>query len=253
MTTLAANSVRAFVVGARNHLPVIASDILYEGAAVGDNGAGYARPLSGGDKFRGFNVEKVDNSSGSAGDLNAEVITQGRVKLSVSGAVITDVGQPVYATDDDTFVFSPVGGSYIGRVARWVSSGVVEVDFDALGGVDPYGDSPREAITGAKTLDAQDTGKVFFVTATAVVTLPATAVALEGVKLVCMGPYGTVQISVDPVSDDKVQGPDAAGTNDKDHINTLATAQRGDFVVLSNGHADGAVISEQVGTWATEA
>jgi hypothetical protein len=32
------------------------------------------------------------------------------VQLAVTGAVITDVGQPVYATDDDTFVFSPVGG-----------------------------------------------------------------------------------------------------------------------------------------------
>ena len=68
-----------------------------------------------------------------------------------------------------------------------------------------------------------------------------------------MGAYGDVQISIDPAAADKVQGPDLAGTDNKDHINTLATAQRGDRVVFSNGHADGAVVSEQVGTWATEA
>ena len=54
MTTLSANNPMTTVPGSLNHLPVIASDIIYEGAAVGDNGAGYVRPLSGGDAFRGF-------------------------------------------------------------------------------------------------------------------------------------------------------------------------------------------------------
>ena len=35
MTTLAANAPRAFEIGSRNAIPVIASDIIYEGAAVG--------------------------------------------------------------------------------------------------------------------------------------------------------------------------------------------------------------------------
>lgn len=254
MTTLSADSPRTFEVGERNHIGVIASDIIYEGAAVGDNGSGYARPLSGGDKFLGFCKTQADNSSGSAGDINVEVQTKGRIQLSVSGAVITDVGQPVYATDDDTFVFLPTGASFIGFVERFVSSGVVIVSFDVEELVDPYGGGVYESITGAtKTLDAQDTGKTFFVTVDSVITIPATATALEGCTLVCMGAYGTVQISADPQAADKVQGPDAAGTDNKDHINTKATAQRGDLITFSNGHADGPVISKQIGTWATEA
>lgn len=252
MTTLAADTARDYELGAENHIGAIV-DIIYENAAVGDNGAGYARPLVGGDTFLGFATAKVDNSLGSIADKNVEIRTRGRVKLSVSGAVITDVGQPVYATDDNAFVFLPTGASYIGRVVRFVSAGVVIVAFDVEDGVDPYGDTVRETITGAKTLDALDSSKTFFVTATAVVTLPATAIALDGVKLVCMGALGTVQISADPAAADKVQGPDTAGTDNKDHINTLATAQRGDFIKFGHGHADGPLVTEQVGTWATEA
>ncbi len=253
MTTLAADAPRVFEMGDFRDYGVIASDIIYQGAAVGDNGAGYARPLSGGDVFLGFADAKKDNSSGSAGDIDVRVRTRGTIKLSVSGAVITDVGQPVYATDDNAFVFNPVGGTYIGKVIRWVSSGVVMVSFDAVLGVDPYGDSPRETISGAKTLDAQDTAKVFFVDTTAVVTLPATATASEDITLVNVGALGTVQTSVSPNASDKVMGPDIAGTDNKDLINTLATAQRGDFVRLTAGHADGWVVNEIKGTWAEEA
>ena len=48
MTTLAANDVRSYEQGDMNDLPVIASDIIYEGAAVGDNGANAHRPLAAG-------------------------------------------------------------------------------------------------------------------------------------------------------------------------------------------------------------
>lgn len=255
MTTLGANSPRVNVPHATDfdHYPVIAADIVYEGAAVGDNGSGYARPLTAGDRFLGIAELKVDNASGSAGDLNVRVKQKGQVKLSVSGAVITDVGQPVYASDDDTFVFSPVGNSYIGKIARWISAGVVMVALD-VGGADPYGDGPKETLSANKTLDAQDTGKTFFIdTDATTTTLPATAVALEGVKIVNLGADGTVAVNVSPAAADKVQGPDLAGTDNKDLINTKATAKRGDYVVLSNGHADGAVVSELVGIWATEA
>lgn len=236
-----------------NHFPVIGSDTIYNGSAVGlQESTGYARPLVAGDQFRGFANEKVDNASGSAGDLDVEVQKRGVVELSVTGAVITDVDQAVYATDENTFQFSPVGGSFVGFISRWISSGVVEVEFDVDAFEDPYGGGVYEGITGAKTLDIQDAGKTFFVTATAVVTLPATAVAID-VTLVNMGAFGTVQISADPVAADKIMGPDIAGTDNKDLINTLATAQRGDLVTLRGGHADGFFVDRLIGTWATEA
>ncbi len=134
MATLAADSPRTYEQGNRNEFPVIASDIIYEGAAVGDNGSGYARPLQAGDPFRGFTERKVDNSSGSAGDKNVRVIDKGKVKLSISGLAITDVGKDVFASDDNTFTLTQGSNTRIGVVARFVSSGVGIVEFDAQSG-----------------------------------------------------------------------------------------------------------------------
>jgi len=255
MTTLAVDTARVYELGRIAEYPVIASDIIYEGSAVGlVDGTGHARPLNAADRFVGFAEQKLDNSAGVAAAKNVRVIESGTVQLSVSGAVITDVGQPIYATDDNAFAFSPVGGVYIGDVVRFVSSGVVIVAFDAPIQADPYADfGKREALSGAtKLLDAQDTGKLIWVTITSVITLPVTATALAGVTLMCGGPFGTVQISADPNSNDKIMGPDVAGTNNKDFINTLATARRGDYVTLTAGHADGYVVTRLRGTWAEE-
>lgn len=131
MATLAANKKRVFELDGYQDHPAIASDIIFEGSAVGDNGSGYARPLQAGDPFLGFSAGKVDNSAGSAGDKDVTVKYHGLVELSVSGAAITDVGEPVFASDDDTFVLTQGSNSHIGRVVRFVSSGVVIVAFDA--------------------------------------------------------------------------------------------------------------------------
>jgi hypothetical protein len=72
MTTLAANKSRAFEGGDRNEIPVIATDIIYEGAAVGVVPAsGHARPLAAGDRFAGFAEEQADNSAGGAAAIRA--------------------------------------------------------------------------------------------------------------------------------------------------------------------------------------
>lgn len=140
MTTLATDSPRTYVKGDFNDLPMIAADIIYEGAAVGDNASGYARPLAAGDAFRGFAWRKVDNASGSAGDKNIRVVRAGRIKLAVASAAITDNGKAVYASDDNTFVLTESTNSYVGRITRFISTGVVEVAFDADG--PPLADIP---------------------------------------------------------------------------------------------------------------
>lgn len=259
MTTLAADTPRDHVVGDINEIPVIAADIIYEGAAVGVvTASGHARPIAAGDRFAGFAEQRCDNSAGTAAAKNVRVKCRGVIKLSVSGAVITDVGQPVYATDDDTFVFLPTGGVFVGFVHRFVSSGVVEVRYDASEYVDPYSKygAPGEYETksGAYTLDIQDNGKVLFIDTTAVITLPAVATPVD-VTLVNIGAYGTVQVSASPGATDQIHAPDIAGVDNKDHINTLATAQRGDLVQLSSGAGDanGWIVRNQIGTWAQEA
>lgn len=254
MTTLAKNVPRPYELGAIAEYFVIANDIIYEGAAIGIVPAsGHARPLASGDKFGGFCQRMADNTGGLAAAINVRANRSGSIQLSVSGAVITDIGQPVYATDDDTFVFLPTGGSFVGFVRRFVSSGVVIVEYDVDNYCDPYAGKLLETLSAAtKTLDAQDTGKTIFVTVDSVVTLPATATALDGITLVCMGPYGTVQISADPNANDKIMGPDIAGADNKDLVNTKATARRGDFVTLRAGHADGYTVVGIKGTWAQE-
>lgn len=258
MTTLAADSARVKVLGDHNDIPVIASDIIYEGAAVGVvKASGHARPLQATDRFAGFAQEKCDNSAGAAAAKNVRVDKKGTVKLSVSGAVITDINQPVYATDDNTFVFLPTGGVFIGFVRRFVSSGVVEVEFDADLFSDPYAKygapGEYETVSDNLTLDIEDNGKVFFVDTDAkTITLPAVATPVN-CTIVNIGAYGTVAVTVSPAAVDKIHAPDIAGTDDKDHINTKATAQRGDLVQIRTGDANGWIVSNQVGVWAQQA
>src|SRR5262249_40972104 len=133
MTTLAANKPRSLEMGEVNEFPVIAADIIYEGAAVGQvAGTGHSRPLATGDRFSRFAESKAANSAGAAADINVRVIYRGMAELTISGVVITDVGQPVYATDDDTFTMDPTSGVFIGFVHRFVSAGVAVIEFDAL-------------------------------------------------------------------------------------------------------------------------
>ena len=122
MTTLAANALRVYEGDVRieeSALPVIASDIVYEGAAVGVvDGTGHTRPLVGGDRFVGFCYRKADNSAGAAGDINVTVRTRGKVLLAISALAITANDRPaVYASDDDTFTLT-AGGSLVGTVLR---------------------------------------------------------------------------------------------------------------------------------------
>lgn len=133
MTTLAAAKARAYELGTIQQYPVIAADIIYEGAAVGENGSGYARPLQAGDPFLGFAETTVDNSAGSAGDKSVRVRRVGQVQLAVAGAtaVTANDGPLVYASDDDTFTLTASTNSIVGRVSRWVESGVCVVAFDA--------------------------------------------------------------------------------------------------------------------------
>jgi hypothetical protein len=133
MTTLAANKPRAYEIGDHNDLPMVATDIIYEGAAVGDNGAGLARPLVAADPFLGFAVRQADNAAGAASAARVLVKQRGEIVLSVTGvASADDVGQTVYASDDDTFTLTSTSNSSIGKVARWISGTTCVVYFEAV-------------------------------------------------------------------------------------------------------------------------
>ena len=163
MTTLAANKPRRRETGHDNYLnglPMIDDDIIWEGAAVGEkDDTGTFRPLVSGDKFAGFSLGKFDNTIAGhvAGFVSAEVLMEGVIELPVTGVTgITDIGKPVYATDDDAFSLT-VGGSLVGRIIRHVSGTKVLVHFQAF--------YLREAIVvnhDAETVDLA-TDRSFFV------------------------------------------------------------------------------------------
>lgn len=188
MATLAADAKRNFEAEPEpifNDLPVIANDIIYEGAAVGDNASGYARPLAGGDPFLGFAARRADNQTvvGAAGDINVVVRSRGIVTLTVTGAsAVTDRDAPVYATDDDTFTLTGgAGATLIGRVHRWVSSTTCQVFFVATALQHLQGGGASVAKTANYQLLASDHGKFFHTlgaTGEVDFTLPAASAAL---------------------------------------------------------------------------
>ena len=131
MTTLAADKTRIFELGEYNDLPVIQSDIIYENAAVGDNGTNAFRPLAAGDRFAGFAEANVDNSAGATGAKTVRVKSRGRVQLPITSIDSTDLGKSVFASDDDTFTLTQSTNSHIGKAVRFVATGTVIVEFDA--------------------------------------------------------------------------------------------------------------------------
>jgi hypothetical protein len=129
--------------------PLAAGAVVLEGQTIGDNGSGYARALVAGDKFLGFALEPQDNTNGAAGALTVQVRKEGAVQLSIGSLAITDKGKAVYASDDNTFTLTATSNSFVGRVSRFVSSGVGIVRFEpgSLGATTAFTDSTGGSIS----------------------------------------------------------------------------------------------------------
>ena len=110
---------------------VAASKHIYKGALVGLD-SGYARPLEAGDLFAGISYEEKDNSDGDAGDLSVRVYTLGDFDHALSGAAITNIGDAVYASADDTLTFTAEANSYVGICQDVPSSGNIILRLDSL-------------------------------------------------------------------------------------------------------------------------
>jgi hypothetical protein len=132
MATLTSDTARGYELGDREEYPVAATTIIFEGAAVGEDGNGYARPLAAGDAFLGFAEKKADNGAGATGDINVRVKTKGKIKAAIDSLEITANDRPVvFMSDDDTFILAAAGNSPIGCISRWTSTGFGIVEFDA--------------------------------------------------------------------------------------------------------------------------
>ena len=132
MTVLAADKQTEYREGVEISIPVVNADIIYAGALVCVNAAGYALPGAdtAGLIFEGIARECVDNSLGNAGDLNVTVRRRGLFKMLFNTAIsIANVGDNVFIVDDQTVdltanttndIFCGVIAEYIDTTHAWV-------------------------------------------------------------------------------------------------------------------------------------
>ncbi len=115
--------------------PVAAAEHIYKGVFVGvERSTGYVRNLTAGDLFAGIAYEEIDNTAGAAGELSARVYTQGDFVLPVRGVAQALVGGPVFASDNEQTVSSPVpGASYVGVLVTMISAGSGIVRLGPMG------------------------------------------------------------------------------------------------------------------------
>lgn len=200
-----------------------------------------------GDDFIGVSEYAISNAEYGAVRLkNAE----GTFEVTASGAITA--GVDIFAADDGKVSMTP-GGKVIGQAieAATADGDIIEVILQESNL--EWQDRVFEAVSDDKTLDVQDNGKAFYVTADAkTITLPATLTGLD-VIIINGGADAAVAVNISPNANDLIAGPDIAGADNKDLINTKATAIRGDFVHITDRATAGYIVKRMKGTWAQEA
>jgi len=109
--------------------PMLASATIYEGGFVGSSG-GYARALVAGDSFLGIAQKGcVETTAASGGEYCRTRVGVWRQEFALSGVAVTDIGAAVYASDDGTLTLTAGTNSPVGKVVRYVSANLAEVEF----------------------------------------------------------------------------------------------------------------------------
>lgn len=123
----------------------------------------------------------------------------------------------------------------------------------AAGGQISYAAAKAQTKSSSFTAAEADVGQVTSIdTDGVVITLPATVVGMV-FEFVNAGADGAVGFSVSPSALDKIMGCGLTSADNKDLINTKATAKKGDRVVLVADGVNGWYLLEMIGTWAREA
>jgi predicted RecA/RadA family phage recombinase len=116
MTALAANrELDRFVDQELRSLPLAASEVIYKGAYVGKNPAGYFKAFVPGDEFAGIAYEAATATT-TAGAVSCRVFTLGDFVLPLTSVAQKDVGKAVYATDDATLALTGHPDAFVGRI-----------------------------------------------------------------------------------------------------------------------------------------
>ncbi len=260
MSALSANATLAKKTGGLQSFPVADNVHIYKGALVCVNSSGYAQPATDADavKFLGIAYEEADNTvTGHVnGFVDVRVETEGRFLLTAAGMAQTSVGKFAYVTDDATVGLTGTYSIPVGRIVEYVSATQVWVEIKREIG---FLTEPASRFLGMVTKVADytvlvgDSGKTFAIaTDGKKFTLPATQSGLR-FTFVNTGADGNNIITISPDAADAISGGGlGAGVDDKDLINTKATAKKYDYVTLVGDGAAGWIIEELVGVWAKE-
>lgn len=181
-----------------------------------------------GDTITAYKSAVVGGVSGSAkGDRVFLSDTAGRYAATASTTHAQQVGVALTATE---MLVDPQGFAFTARP-----------------------NEKRVTVSSNENLAISDTGIVRQVDFDgAVLTLPATHVG-DVFIIENAGPDGAVQINISPQAADKISGGGITSADNKDLVNTKATARRGDRVVLIADGVDGFVVVSMTGIWVREA
>lgn len=230
------NSPKAFTAGealaAYRRVKLSGSSVVYAGA--GDDSVGVSQAICA-----------------NAGIASIEMLNKpGTQKLTASAAIAA--GNIIYGAASGKVSAVPTGkGIGFALEAATADGDIIECLYT---NIDPeFAGMTFEAISASTlTLDAEDVGKVIYFTADCVVTLPATAINIQPIVLMNGGADASVLITVSPNASDKIMAANVAGVDNKDWLNTKATAKRGDYVMIVADGVAGWVVTKKRGTWAIE-
>lgn len=113
--------------GDRNTTPVAAGVRLFQGAMAWLDYQGRLTNVPG-NVFMGHMAAEADNRNGAAAAISGWTrYGRYRAQVALTGVALTDVGSPVYATDDN--IYALTGDYPVGKVVRYVSANVAVVEF----------------------------------------------------------------------------------------------------------------------------
>lgn len=227
MTALAANLDLQTRDGLEIEVPVMAAEIIYEGApVVVHDSDGYAyspdgttNTLTVGDLYVGICTEKCDNSAGAAGDKKVKVQIKGLVRLPVSGTLSqAKLGDPVFVngtSDDSTLTLTSdltelelVAGIFVMHDTS--SAGFIDISNHSLKRVGWQIADPRATVEGYKNAKLLKFTYSFAVDGGAIgaITLghvPSGTIVLAGVvdvtTALTSGGAGTMALSLEGAND----------------------------------------------------
>ena len=114
--------------------PVATNVKIYKGALLSIRSTGYVGPLVAAEQFAGVAYEEVDNTGGANGAKKVKAFVRGGFEHALASAAVTDLGDAVYASADDTITKTSASNTFIGKIVEYAGTNLVKVDIDTAFG-----------------------------------------------------------------------------------------------------------------------